>query len=411
MNIDGVNVVTDNPGVGDILCHDENRKYKFIQLDTFQAGTFPAAWETLGVVVLRKGNTVTVCSKHNETKKFMEVFPYIVTGQTLDGAEHTATLRLHGKPSTSTYYDFTYSANTEEEFVVQLKQFLSRNGETDWSAYMQDGKVILQYDNYTSAESSTTTAVTGLTLTSRLSIDLQKNQPSFLRKCGNYGNGIWSVNGIVQVFQKDRTETAFNPNEDVTSVPSYPICYPAFCGTSEHRDKDYCLWLRQQYCADPAHPTLDDWKRYLGDITHVIPCMVGGNSPKLRDGKAITDRLKNVVYQAQDGSMKKLYTGAVWCSEFLDGKGYMITTAEMDEAFGDVTYGMSGVARDEADPINRSLFAIGGDFISVTSAYNFPHLITHYTIRTSYSGYYDNAYANSALRVIPLARIELPVDR
>ena len=32
---DGVNVITENPGVGDIVCYDENRKIKFIQLDTF----------------------------------------------------------------------------------------------------------------------------------------------------------------------------------------------------------------------------------------------------------------------------------------------------------------------------------------------------------------------------------------
>ena len=71
---------------------------------------------------------------------------------------------------------------------------------------------------------------------------------------------------------------------------------------------------------------------------------------------------------------------------------------------------MSGVARGEADPVNRSLFAIGGDFISVTSAFNFPHLMTSYAIKTSYAGYYDNSYANSVLRVIPVARIDLPVD-
>ena len=325
----GKNVVTDSPGVGDILCHDENRKYKFIQLDTYHAGTFPAAWETLGVVVMRKGNQVTVCSKHNESKKFMEVFPYIVTGQVLDGAEHTAQLKLHGSET----FEFKYTASTDEEFVVALKSFLSEHDFTDWSAYIMDGKVILQYDNYTSSESSTTTAATGLTLTTRLSIDLQKAQPGYLRKCGNFGLGICFVNGVFQQFQKDRTETAFNPKEDVTSVPSYPVCYPAFCGTSEHRDKDYCLYLRQKYCADPAHPTLAEWKRYLQDITHVIPCMVGENAPKWRDGKAITDRLKDAVYKAPDGSMKKLYTGAVWCSEFLDGKGYMITIAEMDEAF------------------------------------------------------------------------------
>ena len=52
VNITGVNVVTKSPKVGDIVCYDENRKVRFIALDTFHAGTFPAAWETVGVVVL-----------------------------------------------------------------------------------------------------------------------------------------------------------------------------------------------------------------------------------------------------------------------------------------------------------------------------------------------------------------------
>ena len=148
---EGVNVVTDNPGVGDILCYDENRKYKFIQLDTFQAGTFPAAWETLGVVVLRKGNTVTVCDKDMSTEKAFAVFSYIVTGQVLDGAEHTAQLKLHGSEA----FDFKYTASTDEEFVEALKSFLTEHNFTDWSAYLMDGNVILQYDNYTSTENST----------------------------------------------------------------------------------------------------------------------------------------------------------------------------------------------------------------------------------------------------------------
>ena len=131
----GRNVVTDNPGVGDILCYDENRKYKFIVLDTYHAGTFPAAWETLGVVTLRKGNKVTVCSKHNAYKKFMEVFPYIVTGYTLDGTEHMATLKLHGSDT----FEFKYTANTDNEFVEALKSFLIEHGFSDWSAYIMDG--------------------------------------------------------------------------------------------------------------------------------------------------------------------------------------------------------------------------------------------------------------------------------
>ena len=71
----GVNVVTSQPGVGDILCRDESGGYRFIRLDTFQAGTFPSAWETLGVVVWRRGNQVKVVSKHNEQRKWMDVYP------------------------------------------------------------------------------------------------------------------------------------------------------------------------------------------------------------------------------------------------------------------------------------------------------------------------------------------------
>lgn len=82
----------------------------------------------------------------------------------------------------------------------------------------------------------------------------------------------------------------------------------------------------------------------------------------------------------------------------------------MDEAFRDVTYGLNGVARDAADPINRSLYAIGGDSISVSSSYQFPHLVSDYAVKTSFTGYYDNTYAYASLRTIPLACIELPVD-
>ena len=226
-------MVTKSPKVGDIVCYDENRKVKFIALDTFHAGTFPAAWETVGVVVLRKGNKVTICSKNNEAKKFMEVYPYIVSGYTLDGVEHTAQLRLHGKPGTDTWYEFKYTASTDSEFVTQLKQFLTDNGETDWSAYMDaQNRVILQYDSYTSGEYLTTTLtyVSGLTLTGQVTVDCPQ-QPDFWRKCGNRGNGVWHAERAKVYFRNDLSTPAYNPATDVNSVPEYPICWPAFAGT------------------------------------------------------------------------------------------------------------------------------------------------------------------------------------
>ena len=372
---DGVNVVTDNPGVGDIVCYDENRKIKFIQLDTFQAGVFPSAWETVGVVVLRRGNKVTVCSKHNESHKFMEVYPYVVTGYELDGTEHTTQLRLHGKPSTSTYYEFKYSANTDEEFVAQLKQFLTDNGESDWSAYINGGEVWLQYDNYKGNESSNYTKSAGITLSPRITMDYPQNK-NMMRKCGNSGFVSYVAARTQETNSNDKNDTKRNPNYTVTSIPDYVICYPAFCGTSQYRDKDYCLWLRQKYCKDPAHPTLEEWNTYVASLAPVIPEMVRMTAPQYRNGKRQTDNVRNIRYRDKEGNFKPLYSSVGYCSEFLDGKGYLPSVFEFLSAFSGITYGITGVEKKDADPINRSLYVIGGDSAGCNSNYWLNHAYT-----------------------------------
>ena len=401
-----MNVVTDNPGVGDILCYDENRKYKFIQLDTFRAGTFPAAWETLGVVVLRKGNTVTVCSKHNESKKFMEVFPYIVTGQVLDGAEHTATLKLHG----SEMFEFKYTANSDAEFVEALQGFLTEHSFTDWSAYNMDGNVILQYDNYTSSEylSASITQATGITLKAECEMDMPL-VPTAKRKCGISGYPVWNIGKAKEYFMEDNQNTSFNPDSDLDTMPVFPICWHAFAGTSQYQS-DHCLWLRQKYCKDPLHPKIEEWESYIADLAPVSPAMTGGFAPEWR-GRETFDRIKNVTYTAADGSQKPLYPGAVYCSEYFDGEGYMSTGYDYYEMLKSITYGLAGVTRDKSDPINRSLAAIGGssvgangmywtcDRFNYSGAFNFNNM-----------GYIGVSVFYSARTCVPLARIDLPVD-
>ena len=405
-------MVTKSPKVGDIVCYDENRKVKFIALDTFHAGTFPAAWETVGVVVLRKGNKVTICSKNNESKKFMEVYPYIVSSYTLDGVEHTAQLRLHGKPSTSTWYEFKYTANTDSEFVAQLKQFLTDNGETDWSAYMDaQNRVILQYDNYTSGEYLTTTLtyVSGLTLTGQVTLDCPQ-QPDFRRKCGNMGNGVWHAERAKVYFRNDLSTPAYNPDTDVNSVPEYPICWPAFAGTSQYQS-DHCLWLRQQYCKDPAHPTEAEWEAYIDDITHRIPYMLAGNAPKWRDGALLSEPLKGITYRATDGTQKPLYPAVEYCSQFFDGKGYLPSMAEQIECFGNVTYGLTGVTRDKADPINRSLYAIGGSAIGCASGWwSSGRGYTGSNWCAVSLGNIDTGHFCLSRHCVPLVFFELPLD-
>ena len=411
ISVAGVNVVTSQPGVGDILCRDESGGYRFIQLDTFQAGTFPSAWETLGVVVWRRGNQVKVVSKHHGQRKWMDVYPYVVTGYELDGTEHTAQLRLHGRPSTETFYEFTYTAGTVDEFVTALQQFLSENGETDWSAYKDDKeRVILQYDNYTLDEyyTSSLTFARNLTLTEKVTLD-SPPQPNFFRKCGNRGNGVWNAEKAKEFFRADNSNTHYNPSEEVSSVPAYPVCWPAFAGTSQYRDGDKCLWLRQQYCADPAHPKIEEWEAYIDDITLRIPYMLGGAAPKWRDGAALSAKLRGKTYRATDGAQKLLYPAVEYCSQFMDGKGHLPSVTEFIKCFSEVTYGLKGVSRDRADAINRSLYAIGGTAISCSdvhwtscSAYGYgPWSFNSYGVIGAYY------FSNGNIHCLPLADITL----
>lgn len=357
-------MVTDQPKVGDIVVYDENRKIKFVALDTFQGGTFPAAWETIGVVALRKGNLVWVVAKENASKKFMDVYPYVVSGYELDGTEHTATLKLHGSDT----LDFKYTASTAGEFLTALKSFLTTNSFTDWSAYIKDGEVYLQYDNYTSGEylSASITQATGITLKAKCEIDMPQ-VPSARRKCGNNGTFVWSAVRAKQYFQQDLDSTTYNPASDVSSVPGQPICYPAFCGTSQYQE-DHCLWLRQKYCKDPNHPKKEEWESYIDDITPVSPAMIGCFAPKWR-GRNVFDQIKDITYTATDGTQKPLYPGANYCSKFFDGKGYMLTQYEFYEIFKDFTLGTADVTNETADAVNRSLYTIGGSTLTTAQSY------------------------------------------
>ena len=399
--IDGVNVVTANPKVGDVVCYDENRKVRFIALDTFEAGTFPVAWETVGVVVLRKGNKVTICSKAGKNLKMLEVLPYVVTGYTLDGSEHTATLNFYG----SEIKEFRYSANTDSEFVTQLKQFLTDNGETDWSAYIMEGKVILQQNNYTDPYMKQTTAE-GLTLTTMLDMNLEpEGNPR--RRCGSNGWAVYHAGLIKERYSEDVTGIA-NPSADVTYIPSYPVCWPAFAGTSQYNE-DHCLWLREKYCKDPAHPKKEEWKAYIDDMVIDIPVMTGTGGVEYRRGMEKTALLKDVEYQATDGSRKKLYPGVVYCSDFMDGRGYFPSMAEQFEAFGTLTYGLSGADTiNKADPVNRSLHAIGGTTIYCYTPRWILSKTNSISMRNcSVNGFIDGNPTGRAFRCIPFADIDL----
>ncbi len=139
--------------------------------------------------------------------------------------------------------------------------------------------------------------------------------------------------------------------------------------------------------------------------------MLAGNAPKWRDGAILSGYLKDITYQAIDGMQKSLYSAVKYCSEFIDGKGYLPSMFELVECFGDVTYGLAGVTRDKADPINRSLYAIGGSAVGCASTWWLSGRYSNYLAWAAFSGgHIDGLHLYLNQPSLPLAILELPVE-
>ena len=82
--------------------------------------------------------------------------------------------------------------------------------------------------------------------------------------------------------------------------------------------------------------------------------------------------------------------------------------AELVEAFQDITYGLPGVTKDKSDPINRSLYAIGGMTVErggVSSSRDTESVWTLYSTGNIGGNYFYNLNI-----CIPFARLILPME-
>ena len=190
--------------------------------------------------------------------------------------------------------------------------------------------------------------------------------PSILRRCGDFNvSVVANPEAVCEDMIEDNSGAAFNPSSDITSIPAYPICWPAFAGTSQYQE-DHCLWLRQKYCKDPGNPKIEEWKEYVRSLQPADYSEMSGIAYGQRDWKGYFDKARDVTYRTSDGTSRKLYPLIDACSDFMDGKGYIPSIFQQLELRRMLTYGLPGISITDADAINRSLYAIGGNVISAT---------------------------------------------
>ena len=159
--VDGVNVVTTQPTVGDVVFLDDQNKVIYVKGGAWiQKANIPAAWTHVGYVYFRKGKQVGVIHKDGADQKWLDVSQFAWTDVVLDGAEHSKTIGLRfGIPNwdTTTSITFTYTATTLAEAAAActaaIEAKLTELGApattiAEWWAYADEAnsRVIVQRD-------------------------------------------------------------------------------------------------------------------------------------------------------------------------------------------------------------------------------------------------------------------------
>lgn len=361
--INGVNVkISLSPKVGDIVCHDANGKVHFIALDTFHA--LPSGWVVIGVVAHRQGRRILVAYKSQASKKFSDVYQWIVTGYTLDGESHECAVTLLGEVDGT----FTYAASSKSEFKSQFSDWILNHELASYHYSVHedaDGNIILQLDNYSAYEGGN--SITGLTLTPNVATEL----PAITSAPRVNGNTTYWAGMCRKKFFDYYSVSGTTPESQVALTATDVVNLTAF------KTNAYCDLLRGAYCVDPANPTDDDYIAYLDANMVRVPYTRGVMAELYRDGKANTKALASVTYEDQENQIKIKYPAANYAAGigfegvkgFEVGDFYIPSPAEWAEVMRDITYGGAGVSGSAIDPINRSLVAVSGSPISCTAYY------------------------------------------
>ena len=247
--VDGVNVVTTQPTVGDVVFLDDQNKVIYVKGGSWiQKANIPAAWTHVGYVYFRKGKQVGVVHKTGADQKYLDVSQFAWTDAVLDGAEHSKTIGLRfGIPNwdTTTSITFTYTAATLAEAAAactaaieaKLTELEASQATIDqWWAYADEDndRVIVQRDACTDYRFYNCSGLTHITWD-----DMPANSNSGFR-----------VNGRMtdQKIMNDARGAAYYSTNGATPSADVPL---NAAGTIVKKDafdsSPYCQLLRDTY--------------------------------------------------------------------------------------------------------------------------------------------------------------------
>lgn len=374
---------TDRPKKGDIVTKIiATKEIIYWESDSFTLDELDQTiYEVIGVCGgMLRGKAIVIYKEQSAALKWASRWQWMLTGYTLDGTERTGTLRLRGD-STATADNFrdivfTYTATTTQELCDALNAVFTTDealSAVDYWAFVDGDDVKIQCNCSNYNDYSYSKAKDGFAW----SVTLGDNYATYNNRMrGRHGGSsssalITNIERAKVFFAQDISNTAYNPQTDVTTVRSqYPICLPAYLGQSQYcRDitteeqLDHCKLLRDTYGEGE-----EGWLRYLDACRPVVPCDYGVMT--VTNGAERTAALASKTYVSSTVTeAATLFPAAAYAynietesGTISKGEFHLPTPEELYLIMKDVKYGTN--SSRESDVINASLYKIGGSALS-----------------------------------------------
>lgn len=380
---DGRNVVVGlrSARTGSVAYLDGAHALRFAAPGTFRADGLPEGGEVIGVVVIGVDHQdfrgeVAVMSKTFTTSPMLERWFVRLSGYTLDGTDRTGTLSVfEASDNWAAAHDYAvgYNADSAEALASQLNAYFKANepfAAQDWVAEADgDGNVTLHY-TFTNFRQVSNVAKDGFALAEALAPEWAGTL-KMLRRNGNRSDAgaITNLLRALAYLRVDIDNNTYNPTSDVTTTKiSYPICLPAFLGTSEYRS-DHCSYLRRVYGEGE-----EGWLKFMEGFLPVRPLEYGiFDGSRYGTTKRNTYYLAGIKYAGQDG-IEKYASPAASLAANLGYDHELLKQGEWVLPDIDLVFGVVGQLEypttddRDADPVNSALKAIGATALGNNSS-------------------------------------------
>ena len=411
--------ITNQPRRGDaVLGNLRTNEVVFVRHEYLNGSDIDTAkYEKIGVVAKRRGKKVLIAYLNNASKAWCERYSFKLTGYTLDGTERTGVLSIREASNSwasGINYTMTYQAETAGELVAQLNAFFADTTNAvfqtqDWAAQKESDDSITLHFSFKDYRQASNVGSDGFTLTANLMPDVAYLANMRRRHGGTGGEGaISSMTRALKYFRADLASATYNPTTLQTSVKrNYPLCLPAYLGTSQVNEGDQCAALRAVYGEGEA-----GWLKFMESCLPVYPTDFGNMG--MNDGLARTKQLAAKTYTSpQKTSKTPLCPAAYYCYNIgtqciPQGRWFLGTTRDIADLLDGIQYNV--VNDRNADPVNATLLKLGGTAISNGSSFwsclRFSTYYAWYAYGSyGYFGYYNLYSTNVA---VPFSLYELP---